>query len=138
ASVASASSSSPTVTSPPMTAIVAGTAPCERTASSISRATRRLSGRGSPWAMIVLSSATTGRPPASASATSGWTRTGDHPSRRTVSDVWGEDRKLVELLGERGAAGFRSLFDGFPDLVGVLCAIRDDEGRVGDCRLAHC
>src|SRR5215467_7460317 len=82
--------------------------------------------------MIVLSSATTGRPTASASATSGWTRTGVHPSLRGVSDVWGEDRKLVELLGERGAAGFRSLFDGFPDLVGVLWAIRDDNGRVVD------
>ena len=44
-----------------------------RTASSISRATRRLSGRGRPWLMIVDSSATTGRPAASASATSGWT-----------------------------------------------------------------
>jgi signal transduction histidine kinase len=49
-----------------------------------------------------------------------------------VPDVWGEDPKLVELLGERGAAGFRSLFDGFPDLVGVLWAIRDEQGRVVD------
>ena len=43
-----ASSSKPTCGSPPMIAIVAGTAPPERTASSISRATRRLSGRGKP------------------------------------------------------------------------------------------
>ena len=41
---------------------VAGTAPAARTVCSISRATRRLSGRGRPWEMIVLSSATTGRP----------------------------------------------------------------------------
>ncbi|HEV3377128.1 MAG TPA: ATP-binding protein [Thermoleophilaceae bacterium] len=45
---------------------------------------------------------------------------------------WGEDPKLVELLGEQGAAGFRALFDGFPDLVGVLWAIRDGEGRIVD------
>src|SRR5215203_5033607 len=66
----SAASSSPTRTSPRTTAIVAGTAPAARTASSQARATRRLSGRGSPCAMIVLSSATTGRPASSASATS--------------------------------------------------------------------
>ena len=70
----SASSSSPTRTSPPTTAMVAGTAPAERTAASNSRATRRLSGRGSPWLMIVLSRATTGPPAASASRTSSCTR----------------------------------------------------------------
>ena len=63
----SAASSSPTRTSPPRIAIVAGTAPrgAHRRPRS-PRATRRLSGRGSPWAMIVLSSATTGRPASSA------------------------------------------------------------------------
>jgi signal transduction histidine kinase len=45
---------------------------------------------------------------------------------------WGEDPKLVELLGEQGAAGFRALFDGFPEAVGVLWAIRDDEGGIVD------
>src|SRR4051812_24715293 len=50
----------------------------------------------------------------------------------SLRGVWGDDPKLVELLGERGAAGFRSLFDGFPDLVGVLWAIRDGNGRVVD------
>jgi signal transduction histidine kinase len=45
---------------------------------------------------------------------------------------WGEDPKLVELLGEQGAAEFRALFDGFPEAVGVLWAIRDAEGRVAD------
>lgn len=48
-----------------------GTAPPARTAFSISRATDRLSGRGNPWLMMVLSNATTARPAASASATSG-------------------------------------------------------------------
>ena len=70
ASASSASSSSPIRTSPPRIAIVAGTAPPARTTSSISRATRRLSGRGRPWAMIVLSSATTGRPSSRAVRTS--------------------------------------------------------------------
>ena len=57
--------------SPATTAIVAGTAPAARTSASSSRATSRLRGRGSPWLISVLSSATTGRPPATASATSG-------------------------------------------------------------------
>ena len=47
-------------------------------------------------------------------------------------DVWGDDPKLVELLGEQGEAGFRALFDGFPESVGVLWALRDDEGKVVD------
>jgi hypothetical protein len=74
ATAASAASSSPIRTSPATTAIVAGTAPPARTACSISRATWPLRGRGSPWLMIVLSSATTGRPAASASWTSSLTR----------------------------------------------------------------
>jgi signal transduction histidine kinase len=45
---------------------------------------------------------------------------------------WGEDPKLVALLGPQGSAGFRALFDGFPDAIGVLWAIRDDGGRVVD------
>jgi signal transduction histidine kinase len=45
---------------------------------------------------------------------------------------WGEDPKLVDLLGEQGAAGFRALFDGFPEAVGVLWAIRDADGRIVD------
>jgi signal transduction histidine kinase len=47
-------------------------------------------------------------------------------------DVWGDDPKLVELLGEQGEAGFRALFDGFPESVGVLWARRDDAGKVVD------
>jgi signal transduction histidine kinase len=51
-----------------------------------------------------------------------------------VADVepWGEDPKLVELLGAEGAAGFRALLDGFPEAVGVLWAMRDDEGQIVD------
>jgi signal transduction histidine kinase len=47
-------------------------------------------------------------------------------------DEWGDDPKLVELLGAPGAAGFRALFDGFPEAVGVLWAVRDDDGRIVD------
>jgi signal transduction histidine kinase len=45
---------------------------------------------------------------------------------------WGDDPKLVALLGERGAEGFRAVLDGFPELVGVLWAIRDSGGRIVD------
>jgi signal transduction histidine kinase len=45
---------------------------------------------------------------------------------------WGEDHRLVALLGEQGAAGFRALFDEFPEAVGVLWALRDEEGRIKD------
>jgi signal transduction histidine kinase len=47
-------------------------------------------------------------------------------------EPWGEDPKLVELLGAPGAAGFRALLDGFPDLVGLLWAVRDADGRIVD------
>jgi signal transduction histidine kinase len=47
-------------------------------------------------------------------------------------EQWGEDPKLVDLLGEQGAAQFRALFDGFPEAVGVLWAIRDADGRIVD------
>jgi signal transduction histidine kinase len=47
-------------------------------------------------------------------------------------EAWGEDPKLVELLGAPGAAGFRALFDGFPEAVGVLWALRDADGRIVD------
>jgi signal transduction histidine kinase len=45
---------------------------------------------------------------------------------------WGADPKLVEVLGKQGAAEFPALFDGFPEAVGVLWAIRDDGGRIVD------
>ena len=47
-------------------------------------------------------------------------------------ELWGEDPKLVALLGAQGATEFRILLDGFPELVGVLWAIRDDDGRIVD------
>ena len=40
-------------------------------------------------------------------------------------EPWGDDSRLVEVLGEQGADGFRALLDGFPEPVGVLWAIRD-------------
>lgn len=48
------------------------------------------------------------------------------------SERWGDDPKLRTLLGDQGAAGFRALFDGFPELVGVLWAIRDEDGQIED------
>ena len=72
-SSSSSSSASPTVGRPWSTAIVAGTAPPSRTICSTSRAIATLCGYGIPWLMIVDSSATTGAPAASASATSGAT-----------------------------------------------------------------
>ena len=47
-------------------------------------------------------------------------------------EPWGEDPKLVEVLGEQGAAEFRAMLDGFPEAVGVLWAMRDHEGRIVD------
>ena len=47
-------------------------------------------------------------------------------------EPWGDDPKLVELLGGQGAAGFRALFDGFPEAVGVLWALRDADGQIVD------
>jgi signal transduction histidine kinase len=55
--------------------------------------------------------------------------------RRAVSfepEPWGDDPKLVALLGEQGAEGFRALFEAFPEAVGILWAIRDAEGRIVD------
>jgi signal transduction histidine kinase len=42
------------------------------------------------------------------------------------------DPKLVALLGEQGAERFRTVFDSYPDGVGVLWAIRDDDDRIVD------
>jgi signal transduction histidine kinase len=47
-------------------------------------------------------------------------------------EPWGEDARLVDLLGEQGAAEFRTLLDGFPEAVGLLWAIRDPDRRVVD------
>ena len=48
------------------------------------------------------------------------------------AEPWGEDPKLVELLGVRGADEFRALLDHFPDAVGVLWALRDATGLIVD------
>src|SRR3954471_9954229 len=45
---------------------------------------------------------------------------------------WDDNPHLVGLLGEQGARALRALFDAFPDAIGVLWAIRDDEGRIVD------
>jgi signal transduction histidine kinase len=47
-------------------------------------------------------------------------------------EPWGEDPKLVEVLGRQGAEEFRAWLDGFPDPVGVLWSMRDDSGRIVD------
>jgi signal transduction histidine kinase len=54
------------------------------------------------------------------------------PDSALEPEPWGDDPQLVDLLGEQGAAQFRALFDGFPEAVGVLWAIRDDQGRIVD------
>jgi signal transduction histidine kinase len=54
------------------------------------------------------------------------------PDSIVEPEPWGDDPKLMELLGEQGAAQFRALFDGFPEAVGVLWALRDDGGRIVD------
>ena len=45
---------------------------------------------------------------------------------------WGEDATLVEVLGARGADGFRALLEGFPEAVGLLWAIRGPAGAIVD------
>jgi signal transduction histidine kinase len=62
-----------------------------------------------------------------------------YPDRVTTEPVaefelrpWGADEKLVALLGDRGAAEFRALFDAYPDPVGVLWALRDAGGTIVD------
>jgi signal transduction histidine kinase len=52
-------------------------------------------------------------------------------------EPWGEDRRLVALLGARGAAGLRALLDGFPDAVGVQWAVRDASGRIVDFEFGY-
>ena len=56
----------------------------------------------------------------------------DAPPHDFEPEPWGEDARLVEVLGERGALGFRGLLDGFPEAVGVLWAVRDPAGRIVD------
>lgn len=53
---------------------------------------------------------------------------GPHPETQR----WGDDPKLDALLGAQGGAGFRALFDGFPEAVGALWARRDADGCIVD------
>ena len=55
----------------------------------------------------------------------------------TEPEPWGEDPQLDALLGEQGAARFRTLFDGYPDGVGLLWAMRDDAGRIVDFEFGY-
>ena len=64
-------SSSPASGTPSITAIVAGVTPASVSSCSNDLAAVRFAGRGRPWEMIVDSSATTGRPAASAARTAG-------------------------------------------------------------------
>ena len=52
-------------------------------------------------------------------------------------EPWGEDADLVELLGERGATGFRALFEAFPEAVGILWPIRGPDGRIADFKFGY-
>jgi signal transduction histidine kinase len=52
-------------------------------------------------------------------------------------EPWDEDPKLRALLGEQGAHRFREVFDGFPDGVGLLWAIRGDGGRIVDFEFGY-
>ncbi|HET8755024.1 MAG TPA: ATP-binding protein [Solirubrobacteraceae bacterium] len=47
-------------------------------------------------------------------------------------EPWGEDPRLVEVLGDQGAAEFRALLNGFPESVGVLWPIRGAGGEIVD------
>ncbi len=77
---------SPTFSRPSTTAIVAGTAPSSRMICSTAAAISAFCGKGMPCVMIVLSSATTGRPSASALATgSAMSMKGRAASRRSWS-----------------------------------------------------
>ena len=55
-----------------------------------------------------------------------------YPRGVPAEEHWGDDPKLRALLGDQGAAGFRTLFDRFPELIGVLWALRDESGRIQD------
>jgi signal transduction histidine kinase len=52
-------------------------------------------------------------------------------------DPWAEDPRLDALLGDAAAARFRTLFDGYPDGVGVLWAVRDADGRIVDFEFGY-
>ena len=52
-------------------------------------------------------------------------------------EPWEEDPKLRALLGDEAAQRFRQMFDGFPDGVGLLWAIRDEGGGIVDFEFGY-
>ena len=54
------------------------------------------------------------------------------PHHEFEPEPWGEDAELVDVFGEQGAAELRALLDGFPELVGILWAVRDADDRIVD------
>jgi signal transduction histidine kinase len=52
-------------------------------------------------------------------------------------EPWDEDPNLLALLGEQAAARFRTVFDGYPDGVGLLWAIRGEDGRIADFEFGY-
>ncbi len=81
---------------------MAGTAPASRMASSQPKAARRLWGAGSPWATIEVSSATTGRPAASASATALPTCMGELPPRAGRAKPFPPPAPLIKVERRAG------------------------------------
>ena len=54
------------------------------------------------------------------------------PHHEFEPEPWGQDSELVDVFGEQGAAELRALLDGFPELVGILWAVRDEDARIVD------
>jgi signal transduction histidine kinase len=52
-------------------------------------------------------------------------------------EPWEEDPKLRALLGEQAATRFRAMFDGYPDGVGLLWAIRGEGGKIVDFEFGY-
>jgi signal transduction histidine kinase len=50
---------------------------------------------------------------------------------------WGADPDLIALLGAPGAAALCAMFDAYPEAIGLLWAIRDDEGRLVDFEFGY-
>ncbi len=119
---------------PPRMAMVAGTAPWARTTASTSSAVRRFCGYGMPWLTMVLSSATTGLPSRSASATSGFTfrsaiaaAQARASCRRTARMVKARAQKLTEL---------RAPFSSSPPCLPSACAA--SAAIASCCRISGC
>jgi signal transduction histidine kinase len=55
----------------------------------------------------------------------------------TEPEPWGADPNLDALLGEQGAERLRTVFDGYPDGVGLLWAMRDEGGSIVDFEFGY-